>query len=189
VRGLASIFFGRDLTPDEVSTVLVVCSADWQCFPEILSAAQKQFPGARFSYVVLEEWAQIIPEGSERFLVSDLKKRPLQILRDIRSRKFDATVLMLTGHPVFRNVKLWALLTNYRVLVVYNETNDRNALASTRHGEILRYLVWRFRKDILPSLKAWSLAVLLFLPSLIYLLFYTGSVFLRMKMRRTHEGA
>ena len=124
MRGLRSIFFGSGLAADEMSTALVVCSGDAVHCPQILSHVRQRFPKAQLTYVAPQEYVQFLPQGADVRLISELKKATLQTSKEIRARKYDITVLMLTGQSIFRKAKLWALFTNYRMLLVYNENID-----------------------------------------------------------------
>jgi hypothetical protein len=183
MRGLASILFGRELAPEEVSTVLVVCSADEQRFPPILAAVQQRFSKAHLTYIVPREWTRFLPPDADRHLVSDIKRSPLRVLERIRSRRYDVTVLMLTGLPVFRKAKLWALFTNYRVLVIYSENIDFFSCGAANRRAIIRHLKWRLTEKGVPSLAAGLLTILLSPLGLLYLLFFTGRVLLRSRLR------
>ena len=103
MRGLASIFFGRELPPQEISAALVVCSADNARCPQILSVVQRRFPKAHLTYVIPEEYVSFLPEDAEKYLISNLKTSVFQLSRKIRSRKYDVTVLMLRGSLSFES--------------------------------------------------------------------------------------
>jgi hypothetical protein len=183
MRGLASILFGRELAPEEVSTVLVVCSADEQRFPRILAAVQQRFPKAHLTYIVPREWTRFLPPDADRHLVSDIKRSPLRILEEIRSRKYDVTVLMLTGLPVFRKAKLWALFTNYRMLVIYNENVDFFSCGAANRRAMIRHVTWRLREKGPPSLTATFATILLSPAGFVYLSLFTCWAILRRRLR------
>jgi hypothetical protein len=183
MRGLTTIFFGRDLAAEDVSTVLVVCSADLMRFPQVLAAVQQRFPKAHLTYIVPREYLRFLPEDCDFRLISELKKSTLRTWREIRSRKYDVTVLMLTGLPVFRKAKLWALFTNYRMLVIYNENLDYFSCGAANRMTLVRHLKWRLTEKGVPSLATSLLTILLSPLGLIYLLFFTGRVLLRSRLR------
>jgi hypothetical protein len=179
MRGLTTIFFGRDLAAEDVSTVLVVCSADLMRFPQVLAAVQQRFPKAHLTYIVPREYLRFLPEDCDFRLISELKKSTLRTWREIRSRKYDVTVLMLTGQPVFQKAKLWALFTNYRMLVVYNENLDSFSCGTGNRMALIRHLRWRLREKGVHSATATILSLLLSPLGFIYLLCYTGRGLLR----------
>jgi hypothetical protein len=183
MRGLASIFFGRELPPQEVSAVLVVCSADNAHCPQILPMVQRQFPQAHLSYVIPEEYAVLLRKDSEKHLISDLKTSAFRVTREIRSQKYDVTVLMLTGQPIFRKAKLWALFTNYRMLAIYNENLDSFYCGSKDRMGLIRHAKWRLRGKGFTSLLATSFSLLLSPLGFLYLLCFTSTAVMRSRLR------
>jgi hypothetical protein len=183
MRGLASIFFGRELPPQEVSAVLVVCSADSARCPQILPMVQRRFPQAHLSYLIPQEYAGLLRKDAEKHLISDLKTSVLRVTREIRSRKYDVTVLMLTGQPIFRKAKLWALFTNYRTLLIYNENLDSFCCVSENRMGLIRHAKWRLREKGFPSPVATSFALLLSPVGFLYLLSFTSMALVRSRLR------
>jgi hypothetical protein len=176
MRGLASIFFGRELLPQEVSAVLVVCCADSTRCPQILPLVQQRFPQAHLSYVIPQEYGGLLRKDAEKYLISDLKTSALRVTREIRSRKYDVTVLMLTGQPIFRKAKVWALFTNYRTLLIYNENLD------SRVG-LIRHAKGRLKQKGFTSLVASSFALVLSPLGFLYLLSFASMALVRSRLR------
>jgi hypothetical protein len=183
MRGLASIFFGREVPAQDVSAVLVVCSADKSRCPQILPLVRRRFPKAHLTYVIPGEYAGFLPEGAEKHLISDLKRSVLRVSREIRSRNYDVTVLMLTGQPYFRRAKVWALFTNYRMLIIYNEKLESFCCAGNHWMHLVRHARQRLREKGFPSLVASSFAILLSPIGFLYLLCFTSTVFVRSWLR------
>lgn len=188
MRGLASIFFGRELAPEQISTVLVVCSADLLRFPQVLAAVQQRFPRSHLTYIVPRDYLRFLPEDSDIRLISDLKKSTLRTWWEIRSRKFDVTVLMLTGQPVFRKVKLWALFTKYQMLCVYNENLDSFSCFAANRSAVVRHLKWRLTEKGVPSLAASLLTILLSPLGFTYLLCFAAKTLLRGRLNLRGVG-
>lgn len=193
MRGLASILVGRELPAQEVSAVLVVCSADNARCPQILALVRQRFPKAHLTYVIPREYAGVVPEDAEKHLISDLKTSVLRVSREIRSRKYDVTVLMLTGQPIFRKAKLWALFTNYRMLAIYNENLDSFCCIRDDRMGLFRHAKWRLRQKGFPSLVASFLAIVLSPIGFLYLLSFTSRALIRSRLRgwdnRSDEAA
>jgi hypothetical protein len=185
MRGLATLFLGREPAIEEITKVLVVCSSDVHRFPRILASVQERFLRAHLTYLVPKEFVHHLPNGVDLRLISDLKTSPIRRSREIRSRHFDVTVLMLTGDPVFRKAKIWAAFTNYRMLFVYNENGDSFACGGHNRMALVRHLGWRLTAKGVPSLAKTLLSVLLFPLGLIYLLHFACGALLR---RRIHEA-
>ncbi len=185
MRGLATLLFGRMFGLKEAAKVLVVCTSDASRFPHILGSVRERFSNAQVAYVVPEEYMQYLPEGADKIRISDLKASPLRRSWEIRSRRFDVTVLILTGEPVFRKAKVWAAFTNYRMLLVYNENGDSFSCGADNRMALVRHLRWRLTEKGVPSVAKSMLSVLFFPLGFLYLLFFTSRALLR---RRVHMG-
>lgn len=173
IRGLATILFGNCPIPEKNPKVLVVCSSDENLFPGILDSVQNYFTGAQFTYVAPAEYIHTIPDGSDVILLSDLKTSIFGTLLKVRARKYDVTVLMLTGRPVFRKTKLWALFTNYCSLMIWNENRDCFFCGSKSHRTLLGHLRWRFGERGIVSVGSLILKFLLFPLGIFYLIMFT----------------
>ncbi len=166
-----------------MSTVLVVCSGDaWHC-PQIVAHLQNRFPKAQFTYVAPRAYLQFFPDGADVRLTSEIKKAPFRSSRNIRRQKFDVTVLMLTGQPSFRRTKLWALFTNYRTLLVYNENIDSSTWCRANWRVVLGHIRWRLTEKGFPTFTAGVLTVFLFPLGIVYLLVYTSWAIYRSRTR------
>lgn len=187
MRGLATILMGRELTSDEVFTVVVACSCNVEHCTKILAHVWKRFPKARFTYVAPESYLQFLPDGADTVPISEIKNERIKKLREIRRRDFDVAVLMLTGHPVFRKLKLWMLLTNYRLLIIYNENFDVISCVRGNWKNLLHHLRWRASEGGLPITPRNLLRVLAFPLALLYLLAYTAWVTFHSKLRPTEH--
>jgi hypothetical protein len=188
MRGLVTILMGSELTSAQVSTVLVACSCNVEHCMKILARVWKRFPKARFTYIAPKSYVRFLPEGANIDLVSEIKKNGVKKLREIRRRKFDVAVLMLTGQPVFGKIKLWMLLTDYRLLNVYNENFDVISCTGANLKYLLHHLKWRASEKGIPITPANLLRVLTFPLALAYLLSYTAWVTLRSRLRPAAHG-
>lgn len=184
MRGLATIFLGRALPSEEVSSALIICSTDTVCCEQIIPLVQQRFPEAHLTYIAPKEYVRFLPEDAEKISLVDLKRSTLRTSRKIRGRKYDAVVLILTGQPIFRRAKAWALLTNYRMLVIYNENLDCFYCGSDNPMNLVRHLKWRFREKGLSSVAASVLSILLYPLGFLYLLCFTSSVLVGSRLRR-----
>jgi hypothetical protein len=179
MRGLASIIWGKEQS--RISEVLVICSADEDCFPAILSEVQKHFADARISYVVCNEYLRLLPTDANLYLITDIRKSFLRKLREIRSIKYDVAVLMLTGKHVFPKIKLWALFTNYQMLYFYDETLARFLCCGKNSTELLSKILIDLR---IPPFPSGLLSIFLSPLGLLRLLFFTAHMKLRAKWSR-----
>ena len=183
MRGLLTILPGKELSGDAVSTVLVVCTGDALHCPQIVAHLQNRFPKAQFTYVARREYLQFFPDGADVRLTSEIKKAPFRGLWNIRRQKFDVAVLMLTGQPGFRGPKLWALFTNYRTLLVYNENIESSTWCRANWRVILRHIGWRLTEKGFPGFTVSVLTVFLFPLGIVYLLVYTSWATFRSRIR------
>ena len=183
MRGLMTFFLERELGADNVSTALVVCTSDAFHCPQILSHVQQRFAQARFTYVVPHDYKRFLADGADIRLISELRKATLRTWWEIRAQKYDVTVLMLTGQPIFRKTKLWALFTNYRMLLVYNENMDSSTWCRTNWRVVLGHIRWRLTKKGFPAFTACVLTVFLFPLGIVYLLVYTSWAIYRSRTR------
>ena len=172
MRGLATLIFGRNIPDSELSKFLVVCSADERNFLKILDSVHKHFTKGHFTYIIPDQWQSFLPDGAESVSVSNIKSSPVSNLFKLRSRKYDATVLMLTGRPVFTKVKLWAVLTNYRYLMIWNENLDYFPCCAENRRILLMHVKWRLAEKGIISLKSYVLNIILSPLGFLYLLYY-----------------
>jgi hypothetical protein len=172
LRGLATLFWGRNIPDGELSKILVVCSSDDLNFLKILASVQNHFTKGHFTYIIPDQWRRFLPDGAESVSVSDIKSSPVTNLFKLRSRKYDATVLMLTGRPVFKKVKLWSILTNYRCLMIWNENLDYFPCCAENRHISLMHIKWRLAEKGIISPKSHLLNIILSPLGFLYLLYY-----------------
>jgi len=144
---------------------------------------QDRFPKAHFTYIVAAELERFLPAEADRINAADIKVSPFRVLRKVRASKYDATVLMLTGQPIFQKVKFWTLFTNYRVLVVWNENLDYFSCCKANRRAPIAHVKWRLREKGIPSFASGILSILLSPLGLVYLLLFTAWTKLRSKAR------
>ncbi len=143
MRGLLTILLGSEPQPNEVNKILFVCTAEPELCKSISAQIQHRWPAAELFFVAPESFRPLLGAPAKTYAIEVLKKNKLGSLLEIRRQRFDATVLLLTGTPMFRKLKLWAFLTNYRVLVIYNENADSFCCVRGRWYHVLRHMAFR----------------------------------------------
>lgn len=146
MRGLLTLILGKEIPLESLRTALVVCTADENTLPSILDSLQYGMPWMQFTFVAPEAYRSFLPPEADVYQLVELKRKKRHYLKQVRARRFDLTVVMLTGAPIFRKAKLWAFLTNYRLLMVYNENLDSFCCSREQVGTLARHLRWRLRE-------------------------------------------
>ena len=147
MRGLLTLLWGINPPKEQVRKVLVVCSGELNLCVRMVDHVQQQYPNAQFTYVAPGSYVSFLCLTGCVCTIAELKRRKLRSLLSHRRQQYDVTVLMLSGAPIFRMTKLWALLTNYRVLMIYDELLDFFPCTPRYHSKVLSLLLWRLREN------------------------------------------
>ncbi len=191
MRGLLTILLGSEPRPSEVNRILFVCTAEPELCKGISAQVQQRWPAAGLSYVAPEGFRPLLGSPAKTYTLEALKRNKLRSLLEIRRQQFDATVLLLTGKSIFRKVKLWAFLTNYRLLVIYNENADSFCWIRGHWSHMWRHMarrVWVHGPRSTSEMVRWSVGWLAWPFVLLYLGLFAGWVHGRRVFRPSVES-
>ena len=172
MRGLSTLFWGRNIPTNDLTNLLVVCSSDELNFPRILQSIRNHFSHCHLSYVIIDAWRHFLPDDAKIVSIKEIKSSPFSSLFKQRSRKYDATVLILSGRPVFTKIKWWSIFTNYRCLFIWNENLDFFSCCANNRKILFGHLKWRLREKGIVSFKYVFLSIFLSPFGFLYLLFF-----------------
>lgn len=151
MRGLLTLLLGPEIPKEEIKTFLVVCTAEPAICTHILDRVRLRSPQAHLTYVAPESYRALLDDGGHLYSIEEIKRRKLHSLLLIRQQRFDATILMLCGGSIFRKAKLWAFLTNFRVLIIYNENLDSFACTRAHRTNLFAHSLWRLQEAGCPT--------------------------------------
>ncbi len=167
MRGLLALL-NREPDLHACQRVLFVATADPRLSKKVFEKIGCRFVSARTNVVAPESFRPLFPDAVPFVSTEDVKARPLWWTFRIRRRLFDAVVLVLSGEPIFRLPKLWALFLNARSVVVYNENLDSFTLHRGHWHGVYRHIVWRLttgqlRPGQLLQRLLWPIGILILL--------------------------
>ena len=106
-------------------SVLLVATSVPDIARKVFSRACEDFPTARFSIVAPSEYRSLFPDAAAFISNEEIKSELLALSRRLRQARFDVTIVILDGLPIFRRPKFWAFLTNSQNLWIYDANGDR----------------------------------------------------------------
>ena len=143
----------------------------------VLPLIQEEMPDITFTYLASMAYAHLFSPAAETVWLEEAKAEPVRTLLGLRQRKFDVVILLLTGTPTFRKLKLASLVLKPNRFIILTENADV-LIVDRRRWNALRRLVVRRTKMYYPG-------SLLFFPfGLLYLLGRTLWLVSRARKRR-----
>ena len=127
-------------------TGLFVASGELDIVRRAHPALVRRWPAVKFTYLAPEGYAGEFGDESEVLWLEQLKLHPLRSLVTLRRRKFDLCVVLSTGRPTFRKLKLSTLLLNARRTVVYNENGDSIVLDRAHWSQLWVHVAYRVKR-------------------------------------------
>jgi hypothetical protein len=160
-------------------SAILVASAEPHAVTAVLTFVREEFPEIRFTYLVPESYSNLLSSSADITGLEEVKAAPIRSLGRLRRRKFDLVILMLTGTPNFRRLKIAALLLNPRRFIICNENTEFLIVDRARWNSLWAFAVHRTRK--------YYVGGPLFFPfGLLYLFGRTLWLVLRARRRRSH---
>ena len=176
MRGLLSLLSSETDLRQHRSGIFLA-SATTELVKRVLPVIQKEMPDVTFAYLAPTAYAHLFSAGAETFWLEEIKAEPVRSLLGLRRRKFDVLILLLTGTPTFRKLKLASLVLRPNRFIILTENADV-LIVDRRRWNALRRLVVRRTKMYYPG-------SLLFFPfGLLYLLGRTLWLVSRARRRR-----
>ena len=127
-------------------TGLFVASAELDIVRRAHPALVRRWPTVKFTYLAPEGYASEFGDESEVLWLEQLKLHPLQSLATLRRRKFDLCVVLSSGRPTFRKLKLSTLWLNARRTVVYNENGDSIFVDRAHWSQLCAHVAHRVKR-------------------------------------------
>jgi len=176
MRGLLSLLTNEtDLK--RYRSGIFLASAAPELVKRVLSLIQEEMPDVTFAYLAPMAYAHLFAHDAETVWLEEVKAEPVRALLGLRRRKFDVVMLLLTGTPTFRKLKLASLVLKPNRFIIFNENADL-LIVDRRRWNDLRRLAVRRTKMYYPG-------SLLFYPfGLLYLLGRTLWLVARARRRR-----
>lgn len=109
----------------EPSTVLFIATSGRGVVDKVFSRASLDFPSMKFTVVAPSSYRSLFPSTVHFISNRELKSAVWTLTRRLRRSRFDLTILTLDAQPIFRRAKIWAFLTHYRNLWIYDGNGDR----------------------------------------------------------------
>ncbi len=109
----------------QACTALFIATSGPGVVDKVFSRANLDFPLLQFTVVAPSSYRSLFPSTVHFISNEELKTAVWTLTRRLRRSRFDLTILALDGLPIFRRAKIWAFLTHYRNLWIYNENGDR----------------------------------------------------------------
>ncbi len=156
---------------------IVLASAAPELVKRVLPLIQEEMPDVTFTYLAPTAYAHLFSPAAESVWLEEVKAEAVRTLLGLRRRKFDVVILLLTGTPTFRKLKLASLVLKPNRFIIFNENADV-LIADRRRWNDLRKLAVRRTKMYYPG-------SLLFFPfGLLYLVGRTLWLVSRARRRR-----
>ena len=178
MRGLLTLLT-KETRWDRYRTGILVASAEPDAIAAVLPVVREEFPAITFTFLTPRSYAYLLSPVADVTWLEEIKAAPLRSLLGLRRRKFDVVLLVLTGTPTFRRMKLATLLLSPRRFIISNENAEFLIVDRARWNGLWRFAVQRTRKCYVDSL-------LLFPFGLLYLLGRTLWLVSRARRRRSH---
>jgi SAM-dependent methyltransferase len=124
----------------EARTGLFISTSLPDITKNVFTRVCQDFPGVEFTVVAPNRYRSLFPDQTSFFSNEEIKSNWWRLTRRLRSTRVDLAVVILDGRPVFRLPKLWAFLTNYRRLWVYDANGDRTLFHVSVNPLLLRQL-------------------------------------------------
>jgi hypothetical protein len=144
MRGLLSLLSSETDLKQHRSGIFLA-SATTELVKRVLPLIQKEMPDVTFAYLAPTAYAHLFSAGAETFWLEEIKAEPVRSLLGLRRRKFDVLILLLTGTPTFRKLKLASLVLRPNRFIIFNENADV-LIADRRRWKDLRRLFFRRTK-------------------------------------------
>jgi SAM-dependent methyltransferase len=139
MRGLLS--FLNAIRRDTITrTVVFIATSLPEVARKVFLRAWRDFPSADFTVIAPSRYRSLFPDQISFFSNEEIKSKCWGLTRQLRKMRTDSAVAILDGRPIFRLPKLWAFLTNYRSLWVYDENGDRILFHFSSTRRLLKHL-------------------------------------------------
>jgi hypothetical protein len=193
MRGLASIFLGRQPEAKALRTGLLMLTCSDLYVDQIASRVNRSFPETRWTILKRNEPALAGFSGTTLFSVkAGSIAGQMSLLWEVRRQRYDIVILSCTNEPSFGLLKCMGVLSAFEYLCVVDENLKESILRRGNFSRTLQYLRrgfaggWRVWRKRLFWWASWILSPWGFL----YLLVRTGCLAARRvwnKNRAAHK--
>jgi hypothetical protein len=173
--------FLRPFRYDATSSVLVVQTGPVELALEVATRIRTLFPGCKVEGLVRDnDVAAVTPDVFDRLTVVRWEER-IQIVRELRARRFDAVAMLASGQGS-RSFQLLPYLLRTGAILVFNDHLDYFPLKLGRLSSLAQHVSGR---GTVGALVRWALGRLVVVPAaFVFLLWSTARIELRARRRR-----
>ena len=146
MRGFSSLFT-KEGNARKYGTGLFVASAEADVISKAKPEIAKRWPAVKFTYLAAEGHADEFQGEKDVLWLERVKLTPLRSLAELRRRRFDLCIVLWSGRPTFRKLKLAPWLVNASRVVVYNEHGGSVVVDRVHWKQLLAHMSRRVRRS------------------------------------------